>query len=151
MINSLREVLFPDLTRSFHAEDGGIHSIPFKTALLAGLAGLTVVLFSVLLGDYLLGIIGKDYIPAAPLLSLLLLAATFDLTSAPLRAAAYAMGKAGSVLRIHIAGIISYVVLFYVITALTGLTGPGWAAILASLFALGMTAKLVAGISSRTP
>jgi O-antigen/teichoic acid export membrane protein len=146
---TLREVLFPDLTRSFHAEDGGIHSIPFKTAVIAGLAGLAVVLFSVVFGEFLLGVIGKDYTPAAPLLSLLLLAATFDLASAPLRAAAYAMGKAGSVLRIHIAGIISYIVLFFVMTPLTGLTGPGWAAILASLFALGMTAKLVAGISSR--
>jgi O-antigen/teichoic acid export membrane protein len=146
---ALREVLFPDLTRSFHAEDGGIHSIPFKTSLIAGLAGLAVVLFAVVFGEYLLGIIGKDYTPAASLLSLLLLAATFDLASAPLRAAAYAMGKAGSVLRIHIAGIISYIVLFFVMTPLTGLTGPGWAAILASLFALGMTAKLVAGISSR--
>ncbi len=146
---ALREVLFPDLTRSFHAEDGGIHSIPFKTSLIAGLAGLAVVLFAVVFGEYLLGIIGKDYTPAASLLSLLLLAATFDLASAPLRAAAYAMGKAGSVLRIHIAGIISYIVLFFVMTPLTGLTGPGWAAILASLFALGMTAKLVAGISYR--
>jgi O-antigen/teichoic acid export membrane protein len=146
---ALREVLFPDLTRSFHAEDGGIHSIPFKTSLIAGLAGLAVVLFSVVFGEYLLGIIGEDYTPAASLLSLLLLAATFDLASAPLRAAAYAMGKAGSVLRIHIAGIISYIVLFFVMTPLTGLTGPGWAAILASLFALGMTAKLVAGISYR--
>ena len=32
----LREVLFPDLTRSFHAEDGQIRSVPFKTALVAG-------------------------------------------------------------------------------------------------------------------
>jgi O-antigen/teichoic acid export membrane protein len=146
---TLREVLFPDLTRSFHAEDGGIHSIPFKTALIAGLAGLAIVLFSVLFGDSILGIIGKAYIPAAPLLSMLLLAATFDLASAPLRAAAYAMGKAGVVLRIHVAGIICYVALFFVITPLTRLTGPGWAAIIASLLALGLTAKLIAGTSPK--
>ena len=146
---TLREVLFPDLTRSFHAEDGGIHSIPFKTALIAGLAGLAIVLFSVLFGDSILGIIGKAYIPAAPLLSMLLLAATFDLASAPLRAAAYAMGKAGVVLRIHVAGIICYVALFFVITPITRLTGPGWAAIIASLLALGLTAKLIAVTSPK--
>jgi O-antigen/teichoic acid export membrane protein len=148
---ALREVLFPDLTRSFHAEDGGIHSIPFKTALIAGLAGLVIVLFSVLFGDSILGIIGTEYVPAAPLLSMLLLAATFDLASAPLRAAAYALGKAGTVLRIHVVGIVSYVALFFVMTPLTGLTGPGWAAIIASLLALGLTAKLIARMSPQLP
>jgi len=144
---TLREVLFPDLTRSFHAEDGGIHSVPVKTALIAGLAGLAIVLFSVVFGDSILGIIGEAYVPAATLLSLLLLAATFDLAGAPLRAAAYAMGKAGVVLRIHVIGIISYVALFFVMTPVTGLTGPGWAAIIASLLALGLTAKLIARTS----
>jgi O-antigen/teichoic acid export membrane protein len=146
---TLRDVLFPDLTRSFHAEDGGIHSLPFKTALIAGLAGLAIVLFSVVFGDSILGIIGKAYIPAAPLLSMLLLAATFDLASASFRAAAYAMGKAGVVLRIHVVGIISYVALFFVMTPLTGLTGPGWAAIIASLLALGLTAKLIEGTAPK--
>jgi len=148
---ALREVLFPDLTRSFHAEDGGIHSIPFWTALIAGVAGLAIVLFSVLFGRFILGIVGEAYIPAAPLLSMLLLAATFDLASAPLRAAAYAMGKAGVVLRIHVAGIICYVALFFVMTPLTGLTGPGWAAIIASLLALGLTSRLIAGASPKVP
>ena len=146
---TLREVLFPDLTRSFHAEDGGIRSVPFKTAIIAGLAGFAIVLLSLAIGGPILGIIGAEYIPAAPLLSLLLLAATFDLASAPLRAAAYAMGKAGTILRIHVVGIISYVALFFLLTPLTGLTGPGLAAILASLLALGLTARLVSKISPR--
>ena len=146
---TLREVLFPDLTRSFHAEDGGIRSVPFKTAIIAGLAGFAIVLLSLAIGGPILGIIGAEYIPAAPLLSMLLLAATFDLASAPLRAAAYAMGKAGTILRIHVVGIISYVALFFLLTPLTGLTGPGLAAILASLLALGLTARLVSKISPR--
>jgi hypothetical protein len=82
---------------------------------------------------------------------MLLLAATFDLASAPLRAAAYALGKAGTVLRIHVVGIVSYVALFFVMTPLTGLTGPGWAAIIASLLALGLTAKLIARMSPQLP
>jgi len=140
----LREVLFPDLTRSFHAEDGGIRSVPFKTALIAGAVGLIFVLLSVFFGDSLLGIVGEEYVPAATLLSLLLLAASFDLASASLRAAAYAMGKAGSILRIHIVSIITYVSLFFLLTPFTGLTGPGLAAILASLLALALTTRLIA-------
>lgn len=146
---TLREVLFPDLTRSFHAEDGGIHSIPFKTAIIAGMSGLAIVLFAVVFGKPILGIIGKDYIPAAMLLNMLLLAATFDLACASLRAAAYAMGKAGSVLRIHILGIVSYVAMFFILTPLMGLTGPGLAAILASLLALGLTARLVLNLAPK--
>jgi len=146
---TLREVLFPDLTRSFHAEDGGILSVPFKTAMIAGSVGMVFVIFSMFCGAWLLGIVGAEYIPAATLLSLLLLAAAFDLASAPLRAAAYAMGRAGTVLKIHIAGIITYVSVFFLLTPLIGLTGPGLAAILASLLALGLTARLVVKISDQ--
>ncbi len=140
----LREVLFPDLTRSFHAEDGAIRSVPFKTAVYAGTAGLLFVLISVFFGGALLGIVGNDYIAASSLLSLLLLAASFDLANAPLRAAAYAMGKAASVLRIHILAIMTYITMFFLLTSSIGLVGPGLAAILASLLALALTAKLVA-------
>lgn len=144
---ALREVLFPDLTRSFHAEDGGIHDVSFKTALMAGSAGLAIVVFSMAFGKTILGIIGTEYVAASTLLSLLLLAATFDLANAPLRAAAYAMGKAGKVLRIHILGIVSYVTMFFLLTPLMGLSGPGLAAILASLLALALTARLVLKLS----
>ena len=148
---TLREVLFPDLTRSFHAEDGGIHSLPFKTALIAGTAGLAFVIFSLFFGKPLLGIVGEEYVPAATLLSLLLLAASFDLASAPLRAAAYAMGRAGMVLNIHIGGIVTYLSMFFLLTPLMGLTGPGLAAVLASLLALGLTARLVTRMAARIP
>ena len=148
---ALREVLFPDLTRSFHAEDGGIRSVPFKAAVIAGMVGLGFVLVSLVFGESILGIIGEEYIPAASLLTLLLIAASFDLASAPLRAAAYAIGRAGSILNIHVIGIIVYVSMFFLMTPLTGLTGPGWAAILASLLAFGLTVRLVALSSGPMP
>lgn len=146
---ALREVLFPDLTRSFHADDGAIRTVPFKTAVIAGSAGLLFVAVSMLFGDSLLGIIGQDYVPAATLLSLLLLAASFDLGCAPLRAAAYALGKAGTILRIHILGITTYLAMFFLMTPLVGLNGPGLAAVLGSLLALGLTGRLVARESRR--
>jgi O-antigen/teichoic acid export membrane protein len=145
----LREVLFPDLTRSFHANDGGIHSVPFKTAVIAGVAGLVFVALSIVFGGSLLGIIGQEYVPAAPLLSLLLLAASFDLASASLRAAAYAMGRAATILKIHILGIVTYIATFFLLTPLVGLAGPGLAAVLASLFAMGLTVRLVNRLSAQ--
>lgn len=148
---ALREVLFPDLTRSFHAEDGGIRSVPFRTAFIAGGVGLLFVVLSVFFGGELLGIVGEEYMPAATLLSLLLLAAAFDLASASLRAAAYALGKAGVVLKIHVLGITTYLSLFFVLTPLAGLNGPGLAALLASLLSLGLTARLVSKVSRKLP
>lgn len=145
----LREVLFPDLTRSFHADDGGIHSIPVKTAIVAGAAGLVFVALSIVFGGSLLGIVGDEYIPAAPLLSLLLLAASFDLASASLRAAAYAMGRAATILKIHMVGIVTYLAAFFLLTPPLALLGPGLAAVLASLLAMGLTARLFQGLSAQ--
>ena len=148
---TLREVLFPDLTRSFHAEDGGLRSVPFKAAVIAGLVGLVFVILSLFFGESVLGIVGEEYIPASTLLSMLLMAASFDLASASLRAAAYAMGRAGTILNIHIVGIVTYVSMFFLLTPHLGLKGPGLAAIFASLLALGLTAWLVAKISVQQP
>jgi O-antigen/teichoic acid export membrane protein len=133
----LREVLFPDLTRSFHADDGGLQSVPFKTAIIAGGAGLLVVALSIVFGGSLLSIVGTEYVPAAPLLSLLLLAA------------AYAMGRAATILKIHVWGIVTYLAAFFLLTPLLGLTGPGLAAILASLLAMGLTVRLVSGLAGQ--
>lgn len=139
----LRNVLFPDLTRAWHADETGFRKLSFRTSLIAGGAGLLVVVFAWLAGEWILALIGDDYVPAAPLVVLLLLAATLDFSSAPLRASAYAMGNASSLLRIHILGTIIYLLLFYLMTRATGLIGPGLASILTSLTTLILTARLM--------
>ena len=144
----LQDVLFPDLTRVWHADEGNFKKLPFRTSLIAGSAGLLVVILIWFAGEWLLALIGEDYVPAAPLLVLLLLAASFELAAAPLRAAAYAMGKASNLLRIHILGIAVYVVLFYAITRWVGLTGPGLASVMTSLLTLSLTARLIIRKSS---
>ena len=106
------------------------------------LFGLVFVAVSIFFGDELLGIVGDEYVDAATLLSLLLFAASFELASASLRAAAYAMGKAGSILRIHIVSIITYILMFFILTPVIGLNGPGLAAILASLLATVLTRQI---------
>jgi O-antigen/teichoic acid export membrane protein len=139
----LRDVLFPDLTRRFHSGDQKFLRLSFRTALLAGAAGLLFALLSIVVGPPILRFVGEDYVAASMLVSLLLLAATFELAAAALRTAAYAMGRAGSILRIHVVSICFYLAAFFGFTWLLGLNGPGYAAILASLLSLFLTARLI--------
>jgi O-antigen/teichoic acid export membrane protein len=145
----LREVLFPDLTRAWHAGKSSFGKLPYRTALIAGAIGLIFVAIAWLAGGPALGVVGEDYLPAKNLIVLLLVAGSFDLASAPIRAAAYAMGRATSLLRIHLLGIGVYIVLFYLLTRTSGLIGPGLAAILASLVTFSLAAKLVASEAGR--
>ncbi|MBT8070353.1 MAG: polysaccharide biosynthesis C-terminal domain-containing protein, partial [Gammaproteobacteria bacterium] len=84
-----------------------------------------------------------DYTDAATLLTLMLLAATFELAGSPLRAAAYAMGKVAPILRIHLLGIIVFFALFYLLTPMMGLEGPGVAACVGTLVTLVLMFRLL--------
>jgi O-antigen/teichoic acid export membrane protein len=140
---TLREVMFPDLTRSFHADDAGFRTVPWKTALIAGAAGFVIVILSLFISQPLLRVVGEEYVSAAPLVSLMLLAATFELAGASLRATAYAMGRAASILRIHAIGILTYMIMFLVLTPITGLIGPGLAQIMSTVLVLALTSALL--------
>ena len=142
----LREVLFPDLTRILHSGAEGFHQIGFKSVAAAGAAGLLLVLISIPAAAPLLGVLGSEYTAAAPLVTLMLLAATFELAASPLRAAAYAMGKVSQVLRIYLLSVLVYLGLFWVLTPIMGLPGPGVAAnvgtLLTLLLMLGLVRKM---------
>ena len=137
----LRDVLFPNLTRSWQSDQGSFKKLPMRASLIAGSAGFLITIFAWIAGATLLALIGEDYVPAAPLMTLLLAAASFELASAPLRAAAYAMGKASALLRIHILGIGVYIPLFYVVTHFAGLIGPGLASLMTSVLTFTLTAR----------
>ena len=139
----LREVLFPDLSRMLHNKEPGFHELGYRAVRIAGVSGLLMVLLSIPLGAPILGIIGQDYTPAAPLMTLMLLAATFELAGSPLRAAAYALGGAGTVLRIYALSAFVYLSLFYVFTPPLGLIGPGIAASIGGVLTLGRLLFLV--------
>lgn len=144
----LREVLFPDLTRAWHADRRTFDVLPFRTAAIAGGAGLALLAVALVAGRPVLALVGADYVSAYPLLLLLLLAGCFELASAPLRAAAYAMGQASALLRIHVLGIAAYAGLFVALTPPLELFGPGLAALGASLATLLLTARLVKSASA---
>ena len=139
----LRDVLFPDLTRILHTESEGFHELGFRAVKAASVVGLILVLLSIPAAGPILGVIGPEYTEAATLLTLMLLAATFELAGSPLRAAAYAMGKVAQILRIHLLSILIYLGLFYMLTPAMGLPGPGIAAIIGSLLTLLLMLKLV--------
>jgi len=132
----LREVLFPDLSRMLHNKEAGFYELGLRAVKIAGASGLLLVVLSIPLGDPILGIIGSDYTSAAPLLTLMLLAATFELAGSPLRAAAYALGGANTVLRIYALSSFVYLGLFYVFTLPLGLVGPGIAACIGAALTL---------------
>ena len=125
----IRQVVFPDLTRSWNQGSTDFKTIVYNTALLAGGLGLFFVMAGYLFGEFLLGaLIGEEFIAAAPVLTLLLLASTFDLTASSLRSAAYAIGHAGKVLRLYAISAVIYLALFIVCTLQLGLIGSGVAA-----------------------
>ncbi len=130
----IRQVVFPDLTRSWIQGSTDFNLVVYRTALLAGGLGLFFVLAGYFFGESLLGaLLGKEFVAAAPVLTLLLLASTFDLTASSLRSAAYAIGHAGKVLRLYVVSAIIYVTLFIVLTMQVGLIGAGLAACAAAL------------------
>lgn len=139
----LGNVLFPDLTRAWQADRGSFMKLVIRTSAIAGGLGLLIVVFAWFAGEWLLALIGENYVPAAPLMVLLLLAASFDFASAPLRSSAYAMGNAAALLRIHILGATVYVALFYLMTLMTGLIGPGLASLLTSMMTFTLAARLM--------
>jgi len=139
----LREVLFPDLARIVHTEAQGFHELGYRAVKMAGAAGLLLVFLSIPTAAPLLGIVGPEYTQAATLMTLLLLAATFELASSPLRAAAYAMGRVAPVLRIHFLSILIYLGLFYVLAPIMGLSGPGVAACVGTMLTLLLMMRLV--------
>ena len=70
----LRDVLFPDLTRAWHSRDPKFRNLQFRTSLIAGCSGLLIVVFAWFVGDSVLALVGEDYVPAKPLMVLLLFA-----------------------------------------------------------------------------
>ena len=133
----IRQVIFVDQARLHHAGGAGFRRVTRLTALLAGASGALFVLLALAFGEPLLRIlVGEEFVAAAGLLTVLLLAATLDLAAAPLRTAAYTLGQAGALLRINLASTLLYLLLFFTLSSTLGLVGAGLAAVAAALTAL---------------
>lgn len=140
----LQQVLFPDLVRMWNSGTA-VFAVLLKRALsIATLYGLVFVAASLLGGSYILtNTLGEDYAQAAPLLSFLMLATTFELLATVLRTAGYAMGHASKILRLHLISSVLYLLMFVVLTPQLGLIGPGLTACIATSVPLGGTWLLI--------
>ena len=125
----LQQVLFPNLVRMWTRHTANFHSILLRIVLVSGVFGLVFISASIFGGRLLLtSILGPDYAEAAPLMSLLLFAATLELMVFMLRTGGYAMGLAGKILWLYAISAVLYVIAFVAITPSIGLLGPGFAA-----------------------
>jgi O-antigen/teichoic acid export membrane protein len=139
----LQQVLFPDLVRLWHRGEATFGPVLLRALLISAVFGSVFIACSFFGGEILLArALGAGYAPAAPLLTLLMLAATFELLTGALRAAGYAMGQAGKILSLHVVSSVLYLAAFSALTPITGLIGPGLAACIASLVPLGGMAWL---------
>lgn len=133
----IRQVVYPDLTRSWHQGSNDFKHVAYRTAMLGGAVGVLLVAIGFFLGDLLLSfLVGKAFVAAAPVLTLMLLAATFDLSASPLRSATYAIGDASKALHLYVLSTIIYLVLFVVLTSKFGLIGAGVASCVAAVIPL---------------
>ena len=108
-----------------------------------------VIYFS---GNFLLGtLIGDDFVGAVPVLILLLLAASFDLSAASLRSASYAIGYASKVLGLYVGSMFLYLILFVILTKWIGLIGTGIAACVASALPMIFMVLLIEKGKGRRP
>ncbi|MFQ5634001.1 MAG: lipopolysaccharide biosynthesis protein [Gammaproteobacteria bacterium] len=147
----LRQVLYPDLVRMWLRGTDTFRMVLGRAILISALVGFGFVVAAMAGGSALLTVaLGADYAAAAPLMTLLLLATTVELMATVLRAAGYAMGGAGAILRLHLFSSVFYLLLFVLLTPWLGLIGPGFAACAAALVPLGGTGLFVVrGIRER--
>jgi O-antigen/teichoic acid export membrane protein len=140
----LRQVLFPDLVRMWVRGASAFRMILLRALFFSALFGLIFIVASIFGGSALLtSALGEDFAAAAPLMTLLLLATTVELMGTVLRAAGYAIGDAGDILRLHLISSVIYLILFVVLTPSLGLIGPGVAACIAALIPFGGIGYLV--------
>jgi len=148
----IRQVVFLDLTRSWNQGNDAFKTIAYRTALLGLFFGLLFVAGGYFFGDDLLEFfVGKEYVAAAQVLTLMLLAGTFDLASSSLRSAAYAMGHAANVLKLYGISAFVYLSLFIVLAPWFGLISAGIAiSVAAAIPPLAMFAIIRKGSSPAT-
>lgn len=133
----LRQVLFPDLARYWHRGDPRFTRVVKLTVAVSLAFGVGVAVLAGFVAEPAINLLaGEGYAGATAVVVWLMLSAGLDLGVSGLRAAGYAMGLAGQLLRLYLISILVYVVLFALLSQSAGLAGTGMAAALWSLLSL---------------
>ncbi len=133
----LRQVLFPDLARLWYRNDPRFPGLVRRILWIALATGGSVAALTLVAGKPVIEtLVGESYLPALWVLFWLMLSAGLDMGVAALRAAGYAMGMAGRLLRVYLLSLLVYGVLFLWLAQVVGLAGTGLASACWSLLVL---------------
>jgi len=136
----LDQVIYPELAKMVGTgEAKKIWELVIKTAiilLVIGLAASLVIWF--FLGGLLGLFLPEDYVEAAPLASLLVPAAALLGMAAPLYPVLYATDHPERAIYARGAGVLVYILSFFLLSFTIGRMAPGWAAIAGNLVAVGL-------------
>jgi len=147
----LRQVLFPDLARLWFRRDPQFRRLLGRTLQIALATGLSVALMSLWVSETLIeGLAGGGYAGARDILPWLLLAAGLDLGVATLRAAGYAMGQAGGLLRVSAIATVCYLLALVMFGRMMGLGGVAFAVVVWASMNLIAFAAIVHGSLGRS-
>ena len=134
----LDQVIYPELAKMVSlGQADKILRLVTRTAVMLLSFGLVIAALVQLAGPDLLGrIFSADYEQAAPLTSLLVLAAALTGIAAPLYPVLYAADRPERAIYARGTGVIVYVVAFLILSFTIGKMAPGWAAILSNVAAV---------------
>jgi len=133
----LRQSILPDLARLWQSRDRAFLRLTLRSGFLAGSASALIFMIVIIAGDSLIGLVmGRAYVEASSLLTLLVLAGTLDLYGFALGPAGYAMGKPGVIVKINSVATVVYIVLFVGLSSHFGLLAPGLAATATALVSM---------------
>lgn len=135
----LDQVIYPELAKMVIAgEASKIWRLVMRSAIVLLAVGLVASLIIWLFFGTILGaVLPADYKEAAPLASLLVPAAALLGMAAPLYPVLYATDYPERAIYARGAGVVVYIISFFVLSATIGHMAPGWAAIAGNLVAVG--------------
>lgn len=134
----LDQVIYPELAKMVSlGEAAKIWRLVTRTAIMLLSFGLVIAVLVQIGGPELLGrVFSADYEQAAPLTSLLVLAAALMGIAAPLYPVLYAADRPERAIYARGTGVIVYISAFFFFSVTIGKMAPGWAAILSNASAV---------------
>lgn len=131
-VDLLNQALYPDLARLASAHDWrGLTRIAVRAGLLAGGIAALLYLIVLLAGETIIGaLFGRDFVAAAPVLHLLVLATAISVTVFAAEPVLYALGRPDVLLKMSVLVNGALVALMAWMLQRMGLVGAGWATVI---------------------
>lgn len=139
----VRQVIFPDLARLKNESSKNL-LLTLKISMVVTLPAVLLAVASFWFGEEFLSFtVGDNYTIASFLLTILILSATFELASSPLRPFLYVADSAGISLAIQVFGTVAYIGIFYLGVESLNLLTPGIASLTLSISTLVLAATAI--------